>query len=144
MAEPVAFETTIPSNTADGLAAQEKIVSLMERWEYSSRDVFAMRLSLEEAVTNAIRHGNRFSEEKVVYIFCEINDQQMKVIVRDQGEGFVPEEIPDPTAAEYIERPNGRGLLLMRAYLSHCEYTEGGRCITMVRERNSELPILDD
>lgn len=141
---PVHFETWIPSNTADGLAVQEKIVSLMEQFEYSTRDVFAMRLSLEEAITNAIRHGNRFSPDKQVAICCTIDGQRMRVVVQDQGDGFEPEEVPDPTAAEFIERPNGRGLLLMRAYLNHCEYSDGGRCLTMERERNSELPKLDD
>lgn len=144
MGAPVHFETLIPSNTADGLAVQEKIVSLMEQFQYSARDVFAMRLSLEEAITNAIRHGNRFAADKQVSICCTIDEQRMRVVVQDQGDGFEPEEVPDPTAAEYIERPSGRGLLLMRAYLNHCEYSDGGRCLTMERERNSELPNLDD
>ena len=144
MPEPMAFETRIPSNTDDGLNAQENMVALMEQWQYSARDVFAMRLSLEEALTNAIRHGNKFAADKCVHIQCSIDSERMKVVIRDEGEGFVPEDIPDPTADEFIERPSGRGLLLMRAYLSFCEYSDGGRCITMIRDRNSELPIIED
>ena len=116
----------------------------MEQWEYSSRDVFAMRLSLEEAVTNAIRHGNKFSADKFVHINCTIDADRMVIVIRDEGEGFHPEDVPDPTSDEFIERPSGRGLLLMRAYLSYCEYSDGGRCITMIRERNSELPVIQD
>lgn len=128
----------------EGLAVQEQIVSLMEQYGYSGRDVFAMRLSLEEGITNAIRHGNKFSESKQVSIRCTIDEQRLVVVVHDQGDGFEPEDVPDPTAEEFIERPCGRGLLLMRAYLSHCEYSDGGRCLTMERERNSELPIIED
>ena len=134
----------IPSNTTDGLEVQEKIVSLMEQHEYSMRDVFAMRLSLEEAITNAIKHGNGGDPEKKVTIIADVSDEKLRVVVQDEGEGFVPEEVPDPTSAAFIERPSGRGLMLMKAYLNFVEYTDHGRRITMERERNSELPIIDD
>lgn len=144
MSQPVQFERSIPSNTTEGLAVQEQIVALMQKCGYSDRDIFAMRLSLEEGITNAIRHGNKFAAEKTVAIRCTIDRQRMVVVVQDQGDGFEPEAVPDPTAEEFIERPSGRGLLLMRAYLSHCEYSNGGRCLTMERERNSNLPIIED
>ncbi len=144
MVEPKHFETQIPSCMTDGLSVQETLIGLMEAFEYSLRDVFAMRLSLEEAITNAIRHGNQLDPQKTVQICCRIDDQRMEVVVTDEGAGFKPEEVPDPTLDEFIERPCGRGLMLMRAYLSRCEYSEGGRRITMVRQRNSPLPILGD
>ncbi|MBL8814115.1 MAG: ATP-binding protein [Planctomycetaceae bacterium] len=144
MPEPVHFEVRFPSNTTEGLAVQEKLVSLMESFEYSMRDIFAMRLSLEEGITNAIRHGNKLDPNKLVTVICAISDQKMRVVIQDQGEGFVPEEVPDPTLEEFIERPCGRGLMLMRAYLNVCEYSDNGRCLTMERERNSPLPILED
>lgn len=144
MTNPVKLEIMIPSNTADGLSAQEKLVALMEKFEYSMRDVFAMRLSLEEGITNAIRHGNKFASDKNVIIRCDISTDKMRVVIVDEGEGFDPEDVPDPTLEEFIERPCGRGLMLMRAYLNVCEYSDGGRCLTMERERNSPLPILED
>ena len=144
MTNPVKLEIMIPSNTADGLSTQEKLVALMEQFEYSMRDVFAMRLSLEEGITNAIRHGNKFSTDKSVIVRCDISSEKMRVVIVDEGEGFDPEDVPDPTLEEFIERPCGRGLMLMRAYLNICEYSDGGRCLTMERERNSPLPILED
>jgi len=95
MTVPVYFETNIPSDTADGLAVQEKLVSLMEQFHYSPRDVFAMRLSLEESITNAIRHGNKFAADKRVAINCTITDTKMRVVVQDEGDGFEPESVPD-------------------------------------------------
>ena len=144
MSEPVDLEIHIASCTREGLAVQERLISLMQTFEYSSRDVFAMRLSLEEAITNAIRHGNRQDPDKQVHVICRVDTLRIEVIVTDQGEGFNPDEVPDPTLEEFLERPSGRGLMLMRAYLSVCQYSEGGRRITMVRERNSPLPILED
>lgn len=144
MTAPLRFDIRIPSSTTEGLAVQERLVALMEQFEYSMRDIFAMRLSLEEALTNAIRHGNKLSPDKFVTVQCAIDNRLMRVVVADQGDGFEPDDVPDPTAEEFIERPSGRGLMLMRAYLNVCEYSEGGRCITMERERNSPLPIVDD
>jgi serine/threonine-protein kinase RsbW len=105
MTNPVKLEIMIPSNTADGLNAQEKLVALMEQFEYSMRDVFAMRLSLEEGITNAIRHGNKFATDKNVIIRCDISTEKMRVVIVDEGEGFDPEDVPDPTLEEFIERP---------------------------------------
>lgn len=144
MPEVSQIRVAIPSDTTEGLAVQERIVSLMEQHEYSMRDIFAMRLSLEEAITNAIKHGNAGDRSKQVKVVADVGDEKMRVEVEDEGEGFAPEDVPDPTAAEFIERPCGRGLMLMRAYLNFVEYSNGGRKITMERERNSELPIVDD
>ncbi|MCA9051966.1 MAG: ATP-binding protein [Planctomycetaceae bacterium] len=134
----------IPSDTTKGLAVQEQIIALMEKHEYSMRDIFAMRLCLEEGITNAIKHGNKGALDKIVTIVANVGDDKLRVEVMDQGEGFDPEDVPDPTADDFIERPCGRGLMLMRAYLNFVEYSDGGRKLTMERERNSELPILDD
>lgn len=134
----------IPSDTAEGLAVQEQIITLMEKHEYSMRDIFALRLSLEEAITNAIRHGNGNDLSKLVTVIADVSEIKIRVVVSDQGEGFIPEAVPDPTADDFIERPCGRGLMLMKAYLDFVEYSDGGRKITMERERNSPLPILDD
>lgn len=144
MSEASQLNVQIPSDTADGLAVQEQIIGLMEKHEYSMRDVFAMRLSLEEAITNAIRHGNGGDKDKNVTVLASVSDEKLRVEVEDEGEGFEPEDVPDPTSAEFIERPSGRGLMLMRAYLNFVEYSNGGRKIIMERERNSELPIIED
>ncbi len=134
----------IPSDTTEGLAVQEQIISLMEKHDYSMRDIFAMRLSLEEGITNAIKHGNRGDRDKKVSIFADVSEERLRVEVVDEGEGFEPEAVPDPTADDFIDRACGRGLMLMRAYLNFVEYSEGGTKITMERDRNSELPIIDD
>ena len=144
MLEASQLQVSIPSDTGEGMVVQEKIVSLMEKHEYSMRDVFAMRLSLEEAITNAIKHGNGGDREKNVAVTANVSDEHIHVVVKDEGEGFDPGDVPDPTADEYIDRPGGRGLMLMRAYLEFVEYSDGGRTITMQRSRNSELPIVDD
>jgi len=60
VADPVLFEILIPSQMSAGMAVQDRVIGLMQDLQFSGRDIFAMRLSLEEAISNAIRHGNRF------------------------------------------------------------------------------------
>ncbi|MFG0332442.1 MAG: ATP-binding protein [Maioricimonas sp. JB049] len=137
MSEPERFDVTIPSETAAGQAVQERIIALLESRSYPDRDVFGMRLALEEAIVNAIKHGNGFDPDKSVRITCEIDDQQVLVTIEDQGEGFDPEDVPDPTAEENLERPSGRGIMLMRAFMTSVEYGIGGNCVRLTKVRGN-------
>jgi len=142
MNERVEFEASIPSKLYEDFGLQDKIVQLMERFSYSVRDVFAVRLAVEEGVANAIKHGNRFDESKLVRITCRIDDSKLRIEISDQGAGFELGAVPDPTQANFIERPTGRGLLLLREYMDRFEYANGGSCLILERERNSPLPVM--
>lgn len=135
MSAPEQFEVTIPSDTSAGQAVQERIVARLEELQYSSRDVFGVRLSLEEALVNAIKHGNGMDPAKTVRVEWSISTDFVRVIVEDQGPGFKPENVPDPTEEENLERPCGRGIMLMRAFMSHVEYQGRGNVLVMEKRR---------
>jgi serine/threonine-protein kinase RsbW len=99
---------------------------------YDADAMFAVRLCLEEALVNAFRHGNRFEPGLVVRFHATIGDEQSEFEVEDQGEGFDPGGVPDPTADENLEIPSGRGIMLMRAYMAEVEYLGHGNRIRMV------------
>jgi serine/threonine-protein kinase RsbW len=88
-------------------------------------------VSVMEAVNNAIIHGNKSNPEKTVLIEIEKNGNELKVIVSDEGEGFVPERIPDPTVYENIEEENGRGVFLMRKLADEIKFNRKGNSVTM-------------
>src|SRR5262245_61146376 len=102
MSAPEQFEVVIPSDTSAGQAVQERIVSRLEQLEYSSRDVFGVRLALEEALVNAIKHGNRMDPHKSVRVECSISSEFLRVVIEDEGAGFRPEDVPDPTEEENL------------------------------------------
>jgi len=129
------FEVFIPSETSAGQMVQERIVTLLNAMRYHERDVFGVRLALEEALVNAIKHGNQMDPSKKVRITCRVDTQKVRVEIEDQGEGFQPEEVPDPTADENLERPCGRGIMLMRAFMSLIEYNTTGNCVTLEKIR---------
>ncbi|OYW18109.1 MAG: anti-sigma regulatory factor [Planctomycetales bacterium 12-60-4] len=129
------FEVVIPSDTAKGQEVQERIVGRLEELEFPPRDVFGVRLALEEALVNAIKHGNGMDPDKSVKIVWRIDDASVCVESEDEGSGFGPEEVPDPTAEENLERPCGRGIMLMRSFMSRVEYNERGNRVILEKRR---------
>ena len=140
MADPAGqtFNLTIPSDTAAGMAVQNRILDTLEGMGYTDRDLFGMRLALEEALVNAIKHGNKLSDDKVVKVACKLNGRSARVVIRDQGEGFDPGDVPDPTADENLDRPCGRGIMLMRSFMTEVSYADRGREVTLVKDRTVE------
>jgi serine/threonine-protein kinase RsbW len=133
------FEITIQSDTSAGQAVQERIVKQLEVREFSPRDVFGVRLALEEALVNAIKHGNRMDPAKQVKIICQISRDKVRIEIEDEGPGFNPDEVPDPTADENLERPCGRGIMLMRSFMSLIEYNEAGNRVVLEKHRELVL-----
>lgn len=131
------FDVIIPSDTIRGQEVQERIISHMEQFQFSDRDIFSMRLALEEGIINAIKHGNRLDLEKSVRIAWGISPEKIRVVILDEGPGFKPELIPDPTADENLERPCGRGIMLMKAFLDLMQYNERGNQLTIEKKNTS-------
>lgn len=84
-----------------------------------------------EAVNNAITHGNKFDDSKFVNVAISVNNNVMTVMVTDEGKGFNPRSIPDPTKPENIEELSGRGVFLMTKLADSISFNEKGNCVTM-------------
>jgi serine/threonine-protein kinase RsbW len=118
------------------------IMSILEDSGFGKEDVFAVHLALQEAFINAVRHGNQMDPDKEVKIEYLVDSEKFEISVTDEGDGFDPEAVPDPRCGENLYKPNGRGLLLMRAYMDVIEYNEKGNGVHMVRYR--ERPSATD
>jgi serine/threonine-protein kinase RsbW len=88
-------------------------------------------VSAMEAVNNAILHGNRSNPAKMVDIELRLEKNELLISVTDEGPGFRPETVPDPTTPENIEALNGRGIYLMSHLADKIEYTKKGNSVTM-------------
>lgn len=124
-------EEVIPSELGAGADFVTRLLERLEQLQWCTRDIFSVRLAIEEALANAIRHGNGLDREKRVRIGCKMAPKRLVVEVSDEGPGFEPKAIPDPTSPENIERPGGRGLLLMRSFMTRVEFNEPGNCVVM-------------
>ena len=123
----------ISSDFADAKSVEDAIVLEAMNRGYDKDVIFALRLSLEEALSNAIRHGNRGEKFKKVLIRYLVESDRVEIYVRDEGAGFNPSAVPDPTLTENLENPTGRGIMLMRAYMSRVEYNEIGNEVHLVK-----------
>jgi serine/threonine-protein kinase RsbW len=120
----------------------DKIVALMMDQHYIEKDLFAVRLALEEALVNAIHHGNQDDPSKPVTVRFLVGAERTLIEVHDQGAGFDPNEVPDPLAPENLERSSGRGLHLIRAYMTWVRYNDSGNCVTMCKNREDMPPLV--
>jgi serine/threonine-protein kinase RsbW len=107
---------------------------------YSEADVFGIKLSLEEALVNAVKHGNHCDPCKCVKVQYRVSPQRADITIEDQGGGFNPGELPDPTADENIEMCHGRGILLMRAYMSSVVFNPQGNKVTLTKFNENYVP----
>lgn len=123
----------IVSDTLQGRRIQSEIVTAAEACNLDESDQFAIRMAIEEALVNAIKHGNGSDPSKKVCIDYEVSTQEVRIRIEDEGPGFDPASLPAPTTPEFLERPCGRGILLMRHYMSRVEFIGRGNCVEMVR-----------
>jgi serine/threonine-protein kinase RsbW len=114
----------------------EKLESWMRFMGYPRKDLFAVTLALHEAATNAFQHGNRGDSSKYVLITYMVAETEVLVEVKDEGCGFDPDQVPNPLAEECLDRPGGRGLFMMRAYMSWVTFNQQGNRVTMGRWRS--------
>ena len=115
---------------------QDTLLEQVARFGYSPEAVFAIKLALEEGLNNAIKHGNRFDPNKTIEVSFSVDEKRFTVDIADHGVGFDPNIVPDPTADENLDKPSGRGIMLMRAYMDQVQYNAKGTQVRMVK-RNS-------
>jgi len=126
-------DVTIPSDTAEARRFQEEIEKHLVERRVTDQEVFSVRLALEEALVNAIKHGNQLDRAKNVFISYRFVADRFEVRITDEGQGFDPADVPDPTDVENLERPCGRGLMLMRHYMTEVEYNGTGNSVSMAK-----------
>lgn len=116
--------------------AEDGLLDGLKRHAYPEAAVFAVRLAIEEALVNAFKHGHEgLPSDTPVTFSYSLSADRVQIDIEDQGPGFAPEEVRDPTLDEHLEIPSGRGLLLMRAYMESVEYLGRGNHVRMVYAR---------
>ena len=133
----VAADVTIPSDAAEARRIQDDIEQHLHARHVSEHDIFSIKLALEEALVNAIKHGNQMDSAKKVHISYQIFADRFDVQIFDDGNGFNPNDVPDPTAFENLERPCGRGLMLMRHYMNDVAFNGRGNAVSMCKHFKS-------
>ena len=126
-------EFVLPSVPESRETIEWALMEALERRGCEEDALFAVRLALEEAVVNAIRHGNKSDPSKRIHVDYLVEDTRLEVNVQDEGPGFDLESVPDPTAEENLEADHGRGILLMRVYMDEVAYSAKGDRVTLIK-----------
>jgi serine/threonine-protein kinase RsbW len=140
MSEPeTCFHFKISSQPQLAEAVCQKIVAAVKQIpSYSDRDIFSINLCLEEALTNAIKHGNGLNPDKFVCIRCIVSNKEFRAQITDEGEGVDPALVPDPTRDENLMKENGRGLLLLCHFMDEVTHSRQGNSLTIVKTSSAQ------
>ncbi|MCE9605399.1 MAG: ATP-binding protein [Planctomycetia bacterium] len=129
------LEESFPSRTAEAKRILESILARLEGENWFPHDIFGVHLALEEALVNAVKHGNRMDEAKSVHVECKLSPERLYIRIRDEGPGFKIDDVPDCTEEENLDKCSGRGIMLMRNFMSFVEYNDVGNMVTMEKSR---------
>ena len=138
------FHRIIPSDMDLGSHLVEPLLDAMRANEWPEFEILRVQLAYEEAITNAIRHGNRHSPEKTVDVEFRCDPERVLVRIADQGEGFDPKNVPDPRSEDLLEVPGGRGVLMINELMTHVQYNSRGNELEMEKIRGAEEDLCDE
>jgi Anti-sigma regulatory factor (Ser/Thr protein kinase) len=131
-------ELSLPSRIDTVATAAAAVAEFLSRSGISDDAAFGIDMAVREAVTNAVVHGNRQDENKTVDVTLKSSPDAVEISVHDQGAGFNPEGVPDPTAEENILKASGRGIFFMRSFMDEVDWLirpGGGTTVRMLKRR---------
>jgi serine/threonine-protein kinase RsbW len=133
MRQAIHTQLVVPSELEEVRRIQDDIESGLQLHEFGDTDLFAVKLAVEEALVNAIKHGNQLDPAKKVLVEYKIDDAHFMIRIKDEGPGFDPSDLPDPTADDFLERPCGRGVMLIRSFMTSVDYLGNGNEVVMTK-----------
>ena len=125
----------VASDLAEVRRVQDLVEAALQANRFGETDQFAVKLAVEEALVNAIKHGNQLDPGKRVRVQCRVDDELFRIHITDEGAGFNPEDLPDPTADDFLERPCGRGVLLIRSFMTSVDFLGRGNEVVMSKAK---------
>lgn len=127
----LALNLTLDSHPKNIAEVEPYVTQVVQKYEINQELYGNMLITLTEAVSNAIIHGNSAKAAKKVFVSTNCSNQKICFTIQDEGAGFNPDALPDPTAPENILTPGGRGVFLMRQLSDAVTFSDDGRLVTL-------------
>jgi serine/threonine-protein kinase RsbW len=124
----------IPSELKNVKDTSSVILDSLQKFNLAAYDLLDIRLCLEEALINAMKYGNKLNSDLSVEIDYSIENNMLKISIRDQGNGYDYNNLPDPTLEENLQELKGRGVYLIRRLMDEVHFNDKGNQITMVKK----------
>ncbi len=128
-------ECAFSSDMTEGHALIAEVMAKLDGTSWGTKDLFAVNLALEEALVNAVNHGNHADPAKKVTFACRLDDNRLYFRIEDEGDGFNPDALPDPTDPENIMVVSGRGVFLIRNFASRVWWNDKGNVLEFEKDR---------
>ena len=132
-------EHAVPSHAGAGCDAIHEVLQKLADSQWDDNDIFSVQLAMEEAVINAVKHGNHLDRDKKVRIAARLAKDLIRIEISDEGCGFDPDSLPDPTEEPHRNSPCGRGVMLMRNFMTQVKYNAKGSCVVMEKRRGKPV-----
>jgi serine/threonine-protein kinase RsbW len=128
--ESITQKMILDSTLKSVLAVEELVSPVIEKYAIPEVNYHYIWVALNEAVSNAIKHGNKFDTSKKVRFSIEIKDERyLCFTIQDEGAGFDPSKVTDPSIPFNIAEPNGRGVFLIKKLSDFVNYSKNGTCV---------------
>ena len=134
-AAPWRHEIDLPSERGASRLVMDDLLTQLGTHGWPESEIFGVHLAAEEAINNAIVHGNKLDPAKRVHVACEVSAERVWLGILDQGDGFDPAAVPDCTADDRLEVSSGRGLMLMKSFMTRIEYNAKGNGVELEKIR---------
>lgn len=118
-----------------------RILQEIEECDFDENSRFAIRLALDEALINAYKHGNRSNSDKKISVYYEIGRDSVDFEIEDEGDGFLYHGISDPRMEDSLRKTSGRGIFLIRHFMTHVGFNEKGNQIHFCYQKKPEFDI---
>jgi len=128
-------ECSFSSNMEHAHSLIDSVMGKFQGSEWAAKEQFAINLALEEALVNAVQHGNNSDPGKNVHFSCRLTNSMVKFRIEDEGDGFDPNAVPDPTDDEHILIASGRGVLLIKGFVSRVWWNDKGNVLEFEKDR---------
>ena len=127
------MKTTISNDSHLLKEISKKLLEDLREKAVEEEVLFDIHVAFEEALRNAMIHGNKLDPAKKVIVETDITEDKVRICVEDEGPGFEPEDVPDPTLDENLLKEGGRGVYLIKYLMDEVKYENGARRINMVK-----------
>lgn len=133
------FDKVLLSDLDVGHAAIEELLNALAASGWEGSDLFRIQMAIEEAIVNAIEHGNQRDESKKVHTVFRVTPEKVLMEITDEGAGFDHRNVADPTTDELVDKPRGRGVMLIRELMTEVVYNEIGNQVTIIKLRSAAV-----
>jgi serine/threonine-protein kinase RsbW len=125
----------LPSERGASRQVTDELLEQLGAFGWAPSEIFNIHLAVEEAIVNAIIHGNKLDPAKRVHVDCEVSHDLARIRITDEGDGFDPARVPDCTLEDRLDVPSGRGVMLMRTFMTRIEYNAKGNSVVLEKKR---------